>query len=197
MTNRQFLANKLKEKVASKEKTAGLHSKIFGKTVSEGFRRALGLGLGLGGAGLVLGASASAASSGFGNLIRDPIKKKVGIKRMYRENDWLSREDPGIVKKYYNTLFTFSPQMAMDPLTSGAFMKKQLEYRDVGIQPTDVQTLANIEKAVQDRGQNELIRGAFASGGIAGMSGLESSSLAELGMNQSAGPLRNLGNLAY
>ena len=203
MTIRELLSTKLKEKVASAEqakvleKTSGPQMQIFGKTVGEGFKRALGLGLGLGGAGLAIGAGAAAASSGCENLLRDPIKKKVGIKRMYRENDWLGNENPSSVKKLFNTLYTFSPRIAMDPLTSGAFMKRQLEYSDVGIQPTDIQTIANIEKAVQDRGQNEIIRSAFSGGSIGSMSGLQSSSLSELGMNSDAGPLRDLGNLAY
>ena len=107
MDTKQLLRAKLKEKIAAPVPVPRAPWKFFGKTVGEGFKRALGMGLGLGGAGLALGVTASAASDGFGSLVRDPIKKKVGLRRMYREHDWLNREDDGTVKKYFNTLFRF------------------------------------------------------------------------------------------
>jgi len=115
----------------------------------------------LGGAGALIGGGAALAGE-IGSAIADPLKKKVGLKRMYRENSFLNREDSGTVSKYYDTLFRFSPTMAMDPLVSGSFMKKQLEFKDIGIQPTDIQTVSNIEKAVRDQRQHALMQQAFA-----------------------------------
>ena len=52
--------------------------------------------------------------------------------------------------------------MAMDPVASGSFMKKQLEFQDIGVQPNDIQTLANIESAVRGRARDEIVQSAFS-----------------------------------
>jgi hypothetical protein len=166
------LRDLLLEKVASKKKEArfglgGLMSlggrvKATGQSINPVFRNALLLG----GAGALIGGGAAAAQN-IGSAIADPLKKRVGYKRMLRENDYLQREDPSAVGKIYDTLFRFSPTMAMDPLVSGSFMKKQLEFQDVGVQPNDLQTISNIEKAVKDRAQHEIIRSAFNPGNLA------------------------------
>jgi len=124
----------------------------------------------IGGTGLVLGGAAAGAGEGVKAIV-DPIRKKVGRKRMYRENPFLQHEDKKTVEKYYDTLYRFSPSMAMDPLVSGSFMKKQLEFKDVGIQPTDLQTITNVQKAVsQSRGDSIITKafgGADPSGSLA------------------------------
>ena len=125
----------------------------------------------LGAVGLLLSGGAAAAQ-GLVGAIKDPIKKRLGRNRMYRENNWLRHEDKGTVDKYFSTLFRFAPTMAMDPLVSGSFMKKQLEFKDIGIQPTDVSTLANIQKAVKDRSGDSIIRSAFSPGEIKDVGGL-------------------------
>ena len=118
-----------------------------------------------GGAGALIGGGAAAANE-IGSAITDPLKKRVGLKRMYRDNAFLNREDPKTVSKYYDTLYRFSPSMAMDPLASGSFMKKQLEFKDIGIQPTDIQTVSNIEKAVRDQQQHALMSKAFTPAAV-------------------------------
>ena len=115
----------------------------------------------LGSAGALIGGGAAAAQ-GLGSAIADPLRKRVGYKRMLRDNQFLKDEDPGVVGKIYNTLYRFSPTMAMDPLVSGSFMKKQLEFQDIGVQPNDLQTISNIEKAVKDQSRTEIIRSAFS-----------------------------------
>ena len=128
-----------------------------GKSLNPVFKNALLLGS----AGALIGGGAAAAQ-GLGSAIADPLRKRVGYNRMMRENQFLKDENPDAVGKIYNTLYRFSPTMAMDPLVSGSFMKKQLEFQDIGVQPNDLQTISNIEKAVQDKAKTEIIRSAFS-----------------------------------
>ena len=166
MTDKELLVQKLSEKI--KEAGPGSWaSRLWGGIKNSGriATPALQKGLGYGAAGLILGGGAALASVG-AQAISDPLKKRVGRNRMYRENAFLHNEDKKTVNKYYNTLYRFSPTMAMDPLVAGSFMKKQLEFKDVGIQPTDVGTLANIEKAVRDRRDGGILSSTFAPVGL-------------------------------
>ena len=144
-----------------------------GHTAGTAFGKALALGAGLGLAGVAIGAGGAAAQSGYKG-IKDPLMRGVGFKRMMREEDnqWMQNESKSKLKKLHKTLYRFSPKMALDPLVAGAFMKKQLEFEDVGIQPNDLSTIANIEKAVADAGSKELMTQAFSGSGISGLGGL-------------------------
>ena len=177
--SKEKLKNLLKEKLAATKesgnsKEASAFTSLFrlggqaaakgrsaGASISPVFKNALLLG----GAGALIGGGAAAAQT-MGSAIADPLKKRVGYKRMLRENEFLRHEDPTSVNKYYSTLYRFSPTMAMDPLVAGSFMKKQLEFQDVGVQPGDLQTISNIEKAVRDKAQGEIIRSAFQPGAM-------------------------------
>jgi len=144
-----------------------------GHTAGSAFGKALALGAGLGLAGVAIGAGGAAAQTGYKG-VKDPLMRNVGFKRMMREegNQWMQNESAGKLKKLHKTLYSFSPKMALDPLVSGAFMKKQLEFEDVGIQQNDLATIANIEKAVRDAGSKELMSQAFSGSGISGLGGL-------------------------
>ena len=144
-----------------------------GHTAGTAFGKALALGAGLGLAGVAIGAGGAAAQAGYSG-IKDPLMRGVGFKRMMREesNQWMQNESSGKLKKLHKTLYRFSPKMALDPLVSGAFMKKQLEFEDVGIHQNDLATIANIEKAVRDAGSKELMTQAFSGSGISGLGGL-------------------------
>ena len=162
----------LKEKLATRMKEAGMLSwakKMLAKSPTT--KKVLENAAVFGGAGLLLSGGAAAASA-LANAVKDPIKKRVGKNRMMRENSWLQHEDKGTVNKYYNTLYRFAPNMAMDPLVAGSFMKKQLEYKDIGIQPSDVNTLVNIQKSVRDQRGDGLLASAFKPSGISEIRGL-------------------------
>ena len=128
--------------------------------------------LGLGSAGLVLG-GASSAAEGLADAAATPIKRHLGYKRMVRDNPWIKDEDQDTVKKFYRTLFNFSPTVAMDPMASGSFMKKQLEFKDIGIQHNDIHTLSNIEKAVRDTKADRLIFNSFRPSAAADVGALK------------------------
>jgi len=171
------IRQKVKEAEARvlKEKEASIWGSVKGGVdsvrnlaKSRSMADAMRQGLMLGGASAALTGGAALAS-GLTNVIGGALQKKVGIRRMYRENAWLDKEDKKDVEKFYSTLHRFAPSMAMDPLVSGSFMKKQLEFKDIGVQPNDLQTIANIERAQRDAKGDRLLRQAFNPGTMGNM----------------------------
>ena len=162
MNAKERLKDKLLEKLAGRRNAAaGVAGAIGGGLFDTRFMsrfltnkprvKALAEGaLLLGGAGAALKAGSAIATSG-GDAATDPIRKSFYKRRMYKENDWLKSEDQTAVKRVFNTLYRFSPEMAADPSVSAAFVRKGLEFKDVGIQSQDVKTLADIQSAVAKR----------------------------------------------
>ena len=68
--------------------------------------------------------------------------------------------DPKATRQAYDTLVHFAPNVATEPNAAGAFMKKLIEYKELGTQPDDVKTLTDIERNIA----NARRPGAFASG---------------------------------
>jgi hypothetical protein len=162
MDTKDILRSKLSERVKEASVWSKLRSAWSGlQKASPTAASALKTTAIVGGVGALLGAG-SAGASALIQAAKDPIKKRLGKNRMYRENEWLRHEDNKTVDKFYNTLYRFSPTMAMDPLVSGSFMKRQLEYKDVGVQPSDVSTMVNIEKAVGDARGDTILSRAFS-----------------------------------
>lgn len=99
----------------------------------------------LGGAGLVIGTGAAA-----GNAIKDNIQGRMnhreGLRDMLARNPVLKKADQTEVKSIYGTLFNLARPLAMDPNVSGAFVKRQLEYGDVGIQLPDAAMMIKADK---------------------------------------------------
>lgn len=107
--------------------------------------------------GGIVGAGANLAVGAERGMV-GAIKKHVGYRDMLKRNPELAKEQSGDVKSYYDTLHTLSPTMASDPNISGAFVKRQLEYRDMGVQPTDA---AVILKAESDAAKANTPRSVF------------------------------------
>lgn len=167
MENLREMIKKAEDKLAA-EKEAGLFDAIKGGVSAIGrmakapsLKDAITQGLMLGTASAAVTGGA-ALTAGLTDVIGGKLQKKVGIRRMYRENPWLDKEDKKTVSKFYDTLHRFSPNMAMDPLVAGSFMKKQLEFKDIGIQPNDLQTITSIEKAKRDAKGSRLLMNAFS-----------------------------------
>jgi hypothetical protein len=119
--------------------------------------------MGIGGA-MALG---SAGAAKLGQAAMDPVKKRIGFKRLMTESPELAdKEDMGTLKKYYNTLFRFAPNVAMDPLTASSFMKRNLEFKEVGIQPSDISTLADITSKMKSTERGTALRKAFEGRGM-------------------------------
>lgn len=120
--------------------------------------------LGLSGLALTGGA---AGASAIGSAVADPIKREHGFSKTVDENPWIKDLEPEkqtFLRKSYDTLFRFSPTMAMDPLVSGSFLMKQEQMGPgYGLQnPSDLQTISNIENAVRDRQSKNMLMTAFS-----------------------------------
>jgi hypothetical protein len=111
-------------------------------------------------AGLGVGAIGTAAIAGAGAASK-PIDRAAGYRRMMRESPEFKSEDKKTVKKFYRTLHNFSPKVARDPVAASSYMKRLLAFKDVGVQPGDLQTLSGIEKSVADRRRGSLMHKAF------------------------------------
>ncbi len=166
---KELLRDKLLEKVAANK--GGIFGSALGKKLfknSPNAKRITENVITLTGAGAALGAGGAIAVGG-AEAISDPIKKGLYKKRMMKENTWMKNEDSGTVSKMFNTLYRFSPEMAADPVVSGAFVRKGIEFKDVGIQPTDVKTLSDIQKSVSQRKSLSKSKAVFSPGDLSSM----------------------------
>jgi len=81
-------------------------------------------------------------------------KSKEYYEEMIKAHPALKKEDPQIVARYWASLFHFSPHMAADPLSSGAFIRQSIDrgFPELyGGPPIDTyNTLSGIQKAVTD-----------------------------------------------
>lgn len=80
----------------------------------------------------------------------EPFIKQRAFNDMLKENPSLKNEDKDVVRKSFNTLHTFNPTMAKDPLVAGAFVRRAAMFKDEGIQASDVKTLAEVRKNLSD-----------------------------------------------
>lgn len=110
-------------------------------------RKAMGTAAGFGLGGLALGTGVYAADKGY-TALTEPHEKARHFNTMMKENPTLKHEDQPTVVKSFNTLWHFNKDMAKDPTTSGAFVRRAAVFKDEGIQATDIKTLADIRKAL-------------------------------------------------
>ena len=142
--------------------------KFVVKNTSPRVRRLAGNMALLAGAAGILSAGGTVASRAL-DATGDPIKRGVFRKKMMKRYPKLKTEDPKAVKSVFNTLYRFSPEMASDPGVAGAFVQKGLEFKDVGIQPTDVKILSDIQSAVTNRKSRRAVKSMFAPGDLSSM----------------------------
>lgn len=113
------------------------------------------------------GAAASGIAGGIKGIdvlsdrVGSKIHKKSSFKNMMDENPGLKKEDSRAVSRIFRTLHKFNPKMAGDPLVAGSFLKRSLQFKDEGIQPVDIKTLADIRKAQSQSKGDSILRGAF------------------------------------
>ena len=55
-------------------------------------------------------------------------------------------QDHRTLRRSFDTLYSFNPHMAKDPLVAGSFLRRALAFKDEGIQANDVKTLTEIRK---------------------------------------------------
>ena len=108
-------------------------------------QHALGFGLGAG----AIGAGAYGASK-LWDVVSDPIAKKNQYDAMLKDNPHLKSEDAQHVRRSFETLRRFNPDMAADPHVAGSFVGRALAFKDEGVQATVVKTLTEIRKNMAD-----------------------------------------------
>jgi len=134
-------------------------SALADEGVKSGLKKALVFGTA--GAGLTAGIRGADAAI---DSIRKPLHKRRSFNNMMEDNPSLKREDEKDVKRIFNTLHRFNPEMASDPLVSGSFMRRALQFKEEGIQPVDVKTLAEVGKLSREgRNKESLLKAMFGS----------------------------------
>jgi hypothetical protein len=99
------------------------------------------------------------------DAVAGPIKKRTYFNNMIEDNPKLKRENTRDVKRIFSTLFRFNPKMASDPLVSGSFLKRSLQFKEEGIQPVDVKTLTEVAKNIEGaKSKDSLLSRAFLGG---------------------------------
>ena len=102
----------------------------------------------------------------------DPLKRRMGYAKMIGEAPELEKKyGKGNVKRYYNTLYRFSERTATDPVAAAAWMKRSLQYKDVGPQTSDIKGLSDIEKSVRTS-KRKAVTDALAPSSLASLSSL-------------------------
>lgn len=144
---------------ALKPATARLGGKIertlFPQSTLGSIRRAFGPGrpgrqfMALAGLAALTGGAVNVGSDAV-DSIRSKMKHKSNLQAMLNEYPELKKEPKKDVSRIFRTLHKFNPDMASDPLVASSFVKRQLEFKDVGIQPTDVKTLSEVGKNLGD-----------------------------------------------
>lgn len=120
--------------------------------------------LALYGAGATAIGGGLAAADALKNHLSGTVGKKRALNKVLADNPGLANESPADVQRVFSTLHRFNPDMAGDPLVAGSFVRRALMYKNEGIQPNDVKTLADIRKSVSDakqRSSGSFLRGIF------------------------------------
>jgi hypothetical protein len=125
-------------------------------------RRAVGLG--------ILAAGLGAGAAGVSKTIdytSDHFGKKRAFEAMLKQSPALKEHKPQELQAAFNTLHKFNPDMAEDPLTAASFMRRAMMFKEEGIQPADVLTIANARKlraeALDKKNEYGALRSAFTS----------------------------------
>lgn len=118
-------------------RTAGAAGKSLGGSLKSLAR--------FGGAAMLLAAGLKGGEALY-DKFHKPLQKKKYYNAMAAEHPDIVKDHPEDSKKFFNTLYTFNPTMASDPLAAGSFLRRALQYKSEGVQPNDLKTLTDINK---------------------------------------------------
>lgn len=119
----------------------------------------------LGSAALTAAGTAASKLSREGvNALSNSINKSRSYQKMLEEHPQLADADPNQTEKVFNTLYTFNPHYAKDPLVAGTFVKNVMDQErlDIG----SVGNLVSSRKALESgggRSDAEFFRGLLPS----------------------------------
>lgn len=116
--------------------------------------------LGTGAAGIAAGAQA--LDRYLDERKRTPEALQRNIASMVTRFPEVSELDPKDIEDSMRTLQTFNPIAASDPLTAASYVKRYSMYRDEGIHPSDLKTLAEAGRNVIDQNKQELSKSPSA-----------------------------------
>lgn len=107
------------------------------------FKDAITKGVGLAAGGALIGTGIAAAASGYDALHRG-ISSSSRFKAMMKRNPDLKDKPVEDVREMFDIVHDYSPDLTRSPAVAGAFVRRALEYKDVGVAPASVKELADI-----------------------------------------------------
>lgn len=140
----------------------GAHRAVKNATtaVAEGVSRVGSKGLGSAlravGLGAAVLAGTALATRGI-EAIHHRVTQGPRFRRMLNENPDLKGKKEKDVRQMFEIIHQMSPELTKHPVVAGAFVRKAMEYKDVGVSPASVKELVdinlNIAKARGEKGQ--------------------------------------------
>jgi len=96
------------------------------------------------GFGAAVMAGGAGAAAGYDKLHRS-LTEGSRYKAMLKSNPDLRDKPKGEVREVFDIVHEYSPDLTKHPAVAGSFVRKALEYKDVGISPASVKELVDIQ----------------------------------------------------
>ena len=142
---------KMSEFKTEMEKFAGIFSSI-GQTI----KKSPALQTGLIFTGLGIGQAVAGELVDFGidrfNQYQTSREAENVFEQVYNESMELQKRDKETVRKYYSSLFHFSPKTALDPIATKSYLLSTVDWESqdkAGVPLNMIQAIADIEKKTQ------------------------------------------------
>jgi hypothetical protein len=103
----------------------------------------IGKVLTIAGIGAALGGGTYAAAHGFSSL-HNKLTKQPRFNKMLEENPDLKALPKKDVMKMFDVIHEYGPDLTKSPTVAGSFVRKAMEYKDLGISPSSVKELVDI-----------------------------------------------------
>lgn len=86
---------------------------------------------------------------------QDTVSRSIAFKRMMRDNPELNKMDGKKARRYFNTMYNTSPELAKDPFAAGSWVKKIEDYDYVD--PQSLNVLAQTGDKLRQRRSQHLM----------------------------------------
>lgn len=102
------------------------------------------------GIGAAFSLGAALINSGY-KRIADAITSPSEFRAVLKENpDLRAKYSEQELRKMFNTVKTFSPEITKSPIVAGAVIRNAMEYKDVGLSPATIKDLLAVSQMSKD-----------------------------------------------
>jgi hypothetical protein len=94
-----------------------------------------------------IGAGGYLAARGTSALYSKMTERKR-FNKMLEKNPDLKAYPKEEVQEFFTIVHDYSPELTKSPLVAGAFVRKNMEYKDLGVSPASIKELVDISKNI-------------------------------------------------